>query len=100
QVRVIDQTPQIALEQAMVGGVEANQCHEQPDVGLGHALAKQKGSTLKTPLEFVEHLEHVPTRFVVRLLRRGKTSAIDSVVEFAIDRLIERFDLAAQMGWI
>src|SRR5215472_12226737 len=50
QVRVIDQPPQIALEQAMVGCVETHERDEQPNVGLGHALANQKGLAIETML--------------------------------------------------
>ena len=43
QCRVIRNAPQVALEQPVIGRVEADQRHEEPDVGLGEGLAQKEG---------------------------------------------------------
>ena len=86
EVRIVGDPPQVALELAVIGGVEAGEGDEHADVGLGQPLAEEIGSGVEPALERVQHGEHGPEGLLVGLLGRGEARAIDPVVERRIDR--------------
>ena len=57
--------PQIALEVAVIDGVEAHQRGEQPPVGLGDALADQIALPREPLLQRVQRREQLAERFLV-----------------------------------
>src|SRR5262249_56309838 len=69
QVGAIDHAPQVALEQTVIGGVEADQGYEQPDVGFGQTISKHERPAIETLLQLIDHFEHAPEPFFVTLLR-------------------------------
>jgi hypothetical protein len=51
---IIDEPPQVALEEAVVGGVEADKRDEQPHIGLRQPIAEEERTSAGEPLlEFV-----------------------------------------------
>src|SRR5438874_2469383 len=68
KMRVVDDSPQVALEVAEVDGVETDERREQPDVRLGHPIANQIPLTAQPRVEPVEAREQRHDRRLVRLL--------------------------------
>ena len=54
--RIIGDAPAVRLEQPMIGGIEADQRDEQPDVGFGEDVTEQELSG-EPCFEPVEHAE-------------------------------------------
>src|SRR5262245_33402508 len=55
--RILDYAPQVALEMPVVHGIEPHERGEQPDVGFGELISRQKarcGQTLLKPIESLE----------------------------------------------
>src|SRR5699024_4293876 len=104
---VVRQAAEVALEQAVIGGVETDQRHEQPDIRLGDPVPRQKdAAVVQKLLQFVEHLENLVKSLLVGDLRGRETSAIDAIVEHRIDPIVKPVDLLTQFrrikidGWI
>ena len=80
-VRVVADLGEIALEQAVIGKIEADQGDEGADVGLGQALAQQVATIGQTILEQVEGDEDLADRALVGALPGRKARPVDAVVE-------------------
>src|SRR5690606_21013189 len=99
--RIVRQASQVALEQAVIGHVEAHKRNKQPDVGFGDAIAEQERAPIaKMRLEFAQHRENLVERLLIRDLGRGKAGTVDAVVEAWIDAGVERIYLLAKVGGI
>src|SRR5690606_28703913 len=90
EIGVFGEAPQIALEQAMIGRVEADKGDEQTNVGLGKGWSKQERTFGQKRLHLVQHGEHAAIGLVIGDLGSGKTRAVDAVVERRIDAIVER----------
>ncbi len=53
EVRIVGDTAQVGLEQAMIGGVKPDQRHEQANVGFGETTPEQEiaGQAVLQPVE-------------------------------------------------
>ena len=88
---------QIAFEQAVIGGVEPHQRHEQADIRLDEARAEQEGTVFREAFfQYVEHREHIGESLLIGGLGGGEARAINPVVEAGIDLVVERVDFFAQ----
>src|SRR6202035_2231054 len=98
QRRVVRKPAQIALEQTVIGSIEAHQCHEQSHVRLGQAVAEQERSTPADVLfQLVEHGEHIGERLFISYLSGGEAGTIDAVVEPCIDAVVECVNVRAKL---
>ena len=98
QRRVVAEPPEVALEGAVVGHVEAHAGHEQADVGRGEALAQQERAARgETALERVQLLEDAGHGLLVGLLGGGEAGPVDAVVELLVHRPIEGGHLVQQV---
>jgi hypothetical protein len=86
----------VALEVAVVDGVEAHQRREQAHVGLGDGVADEIALPGEAVREPVEPLEQTGVRLVVRLLAAGEAAPVDAVVDVPEHDLADRVDLVAQ----
>src|SRR5690606_418227 len=81
QRRVILEAAQVALERAMVGGVESNQRGEGAPVGLGTIFTREIAVESEMLFHRIERGEDLAGGFLVSLLRAREAGAIDAVVE-------------------
>lgn len=54
---IIDQPPDVALEVPDIDRIEADQCREQADIGLGESVSEEKAPVGKPLLEPVQRVE-------------------------------------------
>src|SRR3546814_2521485 len=73
----------VALEVAVIDGIEPRQRGEQAHIGFGDGVAHQETLPGKTFGEPVEASEQRVVCLVVRLLWTGETAAVDAVVDVA-----------------
>src|SRR5690606_22981384 len=96
QGRVVHDPPQVALEVPVVDSVEAHQGGEQPDVGLGHALADQPLRPGQPGLQPVQRVEQGPHRILVGALGGRESGLVDPVVDLRIHPRVDPVDLGTQ----
>jgi len=72
QVWVIDEAPQIALEMAVVDGIEAYQGAKKSPVRLNNSTSKQVPTFRQTLFEFIERFKDSAARNLVGALAGGK----------------------------
>ncbi len=96
QHRVLGELGAVALEVAVVDGVEADQGGEQPDVGLGDGVADQVAAVRQPLGQLVEAAEHIAVGRLVLVLPGGETGAVHAVVDVAEDAVHDLVDLVAQ----
>ena len=87
QHRQLGQLLPVALEVAVVDGVEPDQRGEQPDIRLGDRVTQEVPPVREPVREPVERAEQPLVRVVVRLLGRGEPAPVDPVVHLRIDPL-------------
>src|SRR5215210_2519001 len=97
QVRVVHDTPQIALEVAVIDGVEANERGKEAPVGLRYAVATQEAPGGENLFPVVQSIEELRNGLFVCLLRGGETGAVHAVVHGLVDDVYGRVDLIAQV---
>ena len=90
---------QIAHEDGIVGDIEPDERHIQPDIRIGDVLAKQVRLTARfpeVPFQAVERLEErIQARFV-RVLRRREARLVDAVVDRVVDPAVHGVNVRAQ----
>lgn len=86
----------VALEVAVVDGVEAHERREEAHVGLGDVVADEVATGRQALLEQVEVLPQPAVGLVVGILGAGEAAAVDTVVDVAVDRLADRLDLVGE----
>ena len=87
----------VALEVAVVDGVEAGQRREQPDVGLGDRVAHEVAAVGQPLLEPVQRGEQPLVGLVVGALRAGEPAAVHPVVDLGVDALHDLAHLVPQV---
>ena len=93
QVRVLGEAALVALEVAVVHGVEAHQRREEAPVGLGdRVVADEVALAAEQLLELVECREQLGVRLLVRGLARREAGAVDAVVDGVVDALVDGVD--------
>src|SRR5215218_664501 len=97
QAGVVRDPPQVALEVAVVDGVEAHQRREQPPVGERLRVAHQVALAPEALVEHVERVEEREHGLLVGLLRGREAGPVDAVVERLVDALVELGHLVAQL---
>jgi hypothetical protein len=97
QRRELDQLVAVALEVAVVDGVEADQGGEQPYVGLGDVVTDQVAPLGQPVLETVQRLEQPVVGPVVRPLPSGEAAAVDAVVHIGVHPGAHLVDLVAPL---
>src|SRR6185369_6991803 len=78
-------TPHVTLEMSVIDGVEADECAEEPPVGLHDPAAKKIAALRKTRFHLIESGEELTTRLLVRLLDRGEAGLVNAVVHILVD---------------
>ena len=87
---------EIAFKKAVIGNVEADQSHKQPDIGFRQALLEQgSDATARCVSSSSSIREDIMESFLIRPLGRRKSSAIDTVIDFRIDAFIPEIDFRA-----
>ena len=88
---------QVALEQRMIGDVEAGQGGVEPDVGLGDVVAEQVRGLARgeVGLEAVEAGEEGVHVGVVGGLGGGEAALVDAVVDGVVDPGVHGVDVGA-----
>src|SRR5215208_3404659 len=97
QVRVVHDTLQVALEVAVVDGVEANERGKEAPVGLRYAVATQVALGGENPFQVVQSIEEFRNGLFVCLLCGSETRAIDAVVDGLVDGVYGRVCLIPQI---
>ena len=95
--RHLGQPVAVALEVAVVDGVEARQGGEQPHVGLGDRPAHQVAAVGEALFEPVHRGPQPVVGLVVGLLRAGEAAAVDTVVDLGEDPLHHLVHLLADV---
>ncbi len=83
----------------MIGGIEADQRHEEAQVGLGQMVSGKVAARRQMRLQPVQRGEESGHGLVIGRLRLGKPGAVDAVVDAVVDRRVPPVDLAAQGRW-
>jgi hypothetical protein len=96
QHRHLGQLAAVALEMAMVDGVEPGQGRPQPDVGLGDGVADEVTPGGKPRRQPVQPREQLGIRVLVRGLRAGEPAPVHAVVHVLVDRRGDFLDLLPQ----
>ncbi len=95
KIGIVGYPPDIAFEMTDIDKVETQQRRQQPDVGLGEAIAAQVAAVGQPLLKKIERLEQRADRLLISLLSRREARAVDAVVQRRVDARIERVDFAA-----
>ena len=98
EVRQLGQLLPVALEVAVVDGVEPRQRGEQPDVGLGDRVAHQEATVGEPLLEPVQRRPEPVVGRLVGLLGAGEAAAVDAVVDLGEHPLHDLLHLVAEVG--
>ncbi|CAM5550473.1 hypothetical protein SVIOM342S_06727 [Streptomyces violaceorubidus] len=96
QHRVLRQLPAVALEVAVVDGVEADQGREQPDLRLRDRVPDQVALPLQPGRQLLQASEHTRARGLVLLLAGGEARPVHAVVDVLVDPGHHLVDLVAQ----
>ena len=96
QRRHLDELAPVALEVAVVDGVEAHERREEAHVGLGDVVADEVAPSRQALLEQVEVVPQPAVGLVVGVLGAGEAAPVDTVVDVAVDRLAHRLDLVGE----
>ena len=97
QIGIVDDPPQVALEVAVIDGIETDERAEQPPVGLGDRRApRDSAAATSRAFELVERGEQRAKRLLVGVLRDRKAGAVDAVVDVGVDQVVDAVDLVAQ----
>src|SRR4029077_107425 len=98
QIWVVDDTPQIAFEMAVIDDVESNECAKKSPVRLDNAIPKQVASFRQTLFEFVQRLKKSAASNLVGPLARGETSSVNAIVYIVVQKLRKRFLFGCDFG--
>ncbi len=97
QRRELGQLPAVALEVAVVDGVEPHEGREEADVGLRDRVPDQIAPVPKPLLQPFQPVPQPPVRLVVRLLAARETALVDAVVDVPVHLLGHVVDLVAPL---
>src|SRR5580693_9895739 len=100
QVGIVGDAAQIALEMAVIDGVETDERGEQPPVRFGDLTADQITLPRQALFELIESDENGAGGFFVGCLAGGKAGAIDAVIDVRIDEVVDAIDFGAQFRGI
>lgn len=95
QVLELGEPLPIAVEGAVVSGVEAHQRHPQAHVGIGDVVTQQEAAGGEPLLNTVQGREEFLIGLLVGLLGAGEATAVDAIVDRGEDMLVEGIDLLA-----
>lgn len=98
QAWVVRELAAVGFEEAVVGGVEADQGDEGAEVGFGQAVADEVIVPFEPALQLVEHGEDAFDRLVVGRLRGGEAGLVDAVVEQVVQARVQRVDVGGEFG--
>lgn len=76
--------------------IEAQQCREQADFGLGHARSGQSFAVRKSPSSHYSVSKTCLAGLGIGVLCRGETRMVDAVVLVGIDAIVQRIDFRVQ----
>ena len=93
QIGIVDNTAEIALEEAVIGDIKTNQGDERPPIRLGKPLAQEVGLSFQPLLQCVQTVEHIGYSRLIRRLAHGESGPVDAVVEALVYPLVQRVDL-------
>src|SRR5690606_34599195 len=99
QIGVIDQTPDVAFEMAVVNGIEANQGSEEAPIGLCKLVSNQETLPPKALFQTVQAGEHTTNFFFVYDLFGGEASLVNTVVHGVIDLCIDGVYFRQKLCW-
>src|SRR5271166_4697843 len=89
QIPVVDHLAHIALEVAVVDGIESHQRGEQPYVRLGKCVVAKEARLRKPLLEPVKRLEQRHHHLLVGGLGYGEACLVDAIVDGIVDTRIQ-----------
>src|SRR5690606_3070375 len=95
QVRIILDPPQVALEVAVIDGVEADHGGEEPPVSFGEKFAGQVTPLRQAPFQPVQFVEELVEGRFVGFLRGGEAGTVDTVVDPGVNPRVEAVDFRA-----
>ncbi len=87
---------QIALEMAVVDGVEAHERREQAPVGFGEQIADQIALKSQPPFKPLQAAKQLCDSRFVSFLTRGEACAVDAVVDRLVDPTVDLVDFPGQ----
>jgi hypothetical protein len=99
QIWVIDDSPQIAFEMAVIDGVEPNERAKKSPVRLDNAIPKQVSTFRQTLFEFVERFKNSAASNLVRPLARGETRPVNAIVYIIVQKISELRMLGFDIFW-
>lgn len=97
QVRVVQDAPEVALEVAVIDGVEAHQGREEGPIRLGNALPAEVASFGENSFPAVESVKELGNGLVVGVLRSDEARLVDAVVDGLVEFLQRPVHLLAQV---
>ena len=98
--RCMSDTARICLEIDNVDFVETKECHVEAQVGFGKAATGNKALLLQNLIDAVKRLGQLGNRQIIRCLRLGKATTVDSVIYRRVYPLIHRIDTLSHALWI
>src|ERR1043166_7713227 len=87
EVRVIHDSAHVALEMAVIHGVEANERAKEAPIGLENAVSEQVAPFYQTRLQLIERREEFSAGVLIGLLAAGETGPINAVVHTLVKKL-------------
>lgn len=93
QVGEIGERTQVALEMAVVDGVEADESGEQGDVGFGEVVSAKIASFAEKFVVFCQGIKKLGDGFIVGALLGGEACAVYAVVDWLVDIIENLFDV-------
>src|SRR5580658_8264283 len=82
---VIDDAAEVALEMAVIDGIETDQGAEEAPIRFDRAPFKEAAAGGQAPVQFVERGENRPARPFVGGLGGGKARPVYAIVDILID---------------
>ena len=98
KVRVIGKALMVALEMGVIHEVKAREGREQPPVGLGQLVAREKTVVFEDALEPRQTVKKRMNRVVIGILRRREPGFIDAIVNGLVNAFVDVGDLFAQVS--
>src|SRR5690242_20023335 len=94
---------EVAHEDRMISGVEADEGCKQSDVGFGDMRAKQvrlvsRGAEVR--FQTVKRGKEGVDVGVIRLLARGEAALVDPMIDGIVNPLVHLINLLTQMLWV
>lgn len=89
QIWIVDDTVQVALEMAVIHGVEANKSAKKSPVCFDNAVPKQVSTFGQTLFELVERFKKSAARNLIRPLARSETRPVNAIVYIVVQKIGE-----------